>query len=1017
MPDRRLGRGARVLAAVAVAAVALTLPAIADNRGLDIFTSSVTREPGTPIGTGGDGSILLYSSFTQLPPSESPILPADLASSPYLAPNLDLFSWEPGLDAVSQFTATSNIENDTATGYLAYTGNDQPAVVSRTYRNGDLPDTQFVAVAFRSNADQSLPGPTATKGAVDPRILSLASSPPRYDLLGDSDGKGNPFVLPVPVSDLPITTVVDVLRTTEQTPMGSLSADAASGATRIALPSAAGLSVGNLLQVQNGVNKDFARVTSVAGGGETATANLSAKASIGATEITLSSVAGLSVGDFLRIRDSVAGGVETAIGNLSATAAVGAIEITLSSVVGLSTGDLLRLQDGVNQDFALVVSVSGSVVGLNSALFHAYASGAASKVTRVDGETAIGNLSADAAVGATQITLSSVAGLSVGDLMRLQDGANQDSARVVSLSASVVGLGTSLAHAYVAGLNSQVHRIDEVNQDFARVVSVSGLAVGLNSALVHAYIFGVNSKVTRVDGETAIGNLSANAAVGATQITLSSVGGLSVGSLVLLQDGANQDSARVASVTGPVVGLDAALVHAYASGVNSQVHRMDSLVGLNAALLHTYPSGAASVVTRISGETAIGNLSANAATGADQVTLSSVVGLSMGNLLRLQDGLNQDFARVVSLSGPVVGLDAALRHPYTSGPGSVVTRMATVTVTAQVSVNPSTGFGIVSAGENVAIRTYVVHTPAAAGAHTVFVWDSEKKSMINVLDPNFALGGGDVGSPSIAMRVKVSDNPDPLAGGKVETLDEVLVAFSGNLVTTVDDPDSNSEVYLWSRKAHFAAGGGGVINNGGVSQLTHTLTGNCWSPTVSEAGDVAFLSNSADLVPGANNDGGVELFVWSKGALTQVTKSGSAAVLVASPRWAAKGSRLVFTSNADGNNEIYTWNRHKVRQITRTSTGGCTSPSIDPGGQTIAFLCDGNLPGVTATLGKPEVVVMNSSGHGIRQVTHIQDAGHNGAPILTRGRSGPHQVTWVSDSDLDGRNSSNLERIYRVSIR
>jgi hypothetical protein len=281
-------------------------------------------------------------------------------------------------------------------------------------------------------------------------------------------------------------------------------------------------------------------------------------------------------------------------------------------------------------------------------------------------------------------------------------------------------------------------------------------------------------------------------------------------------------------------------------------------------------------------------------------------------------------------------------------------------------------------------------------------------------------------SPSVAFRTRVTHRGNSAVRSfrTIEMIDS-WVAFAGSANNDQDNWDGNDEIHLWTRSdALDSSGVTGFVNNGGLRQLTHTTSGDCWAPAVSINGDVAFLSD-ADIT-GENGDGSVELFLYKRrrGDVRQLTKI-SPARTIGPPSWGDNGRRIAFASNAnfgggnvDGNMEIFSWKAGKFRQVTSSTLGDSHSPSMDPFGRTIVFLTDAELTGVVYGLVPgEEIVATPSRGRTFRQITKVNDGGTNEAPTVTRSRGGKVQVTWISSSDLDGRNSNNTRRIYRADVR
>jgi hypothetical protein len=164
-----------VSAGLGLALVAGSATAIGEDVG--ILTHLSTLADGRVIGAGGDGSLVYFTSIFSISPDESLPSAEDLADKPFLFPNEDLFVWDRDADTVEHFTTTSNIENEEGTDLLVETFNDQPSVDSRSFRAfeplADDPKTvRVTAVAFRSNADQDVPGPTVAPDGVDSQVLA-----------------------------------------------------------------------------------------------------------------------------------------------------------------------------------------------------------------------------------------------------------------------------------------------------------------------------------------------------------------------------------------------------------------------------------------------------------------------------------------------------------------------------------------------------------------------------------------------------------------------------------------------------------------------------------------------------------------------------------------------------------------------------------------------------------------------------------------------------------------------------
>lgn len=318
---------------------------------------------------------------------------------------------------------------------------------------------------------------------------------------------------------------------------------------------------------------------------------------------------------------------------------------------------------------------------------------------------------------------------------------------------------------------------------------------------------------------------------------------------------------------------------------------------------------------------------------------------------------------------------------------------------------------------------------AALGAtgSTIYVWDSQRDSMDSVFEFILTPANIVLGQPSLALRSRMIF--EKIAGHQSEVptgleIKDVLVAFSGNANPANDnaEPDPNFEIFLWSRKRFLEEGqpGGQGLRNGGIVQVTHTVDGDCFAPAVNASGAVAFLS-TADIT-GENPDGNTELFLWKRGNFRQISNTTSGTI--GAPRWAAGGGLLVFEAaadlvrkNPDESSEIFAWDGRRLRQVTEGTTGGSFSPFADARGRVVAFVSDGDvLPGGLAPAsGAREVVLADRFGREVRQVTFSDDGFDSESPRIS-GSGGFVRLTWISSSNLDGRNSNNTRRIYRQLV-
>jgi WD40 repeat protein len=156
----------------------VALPAPADQDDFEVFVHFTDLAPGAGVGVGADGSLVFYGSRTAYLAVEDEITEDLLEESPFLAYNEELFQWDTGLNAVEQFTVTSNILNEDGDDYGRVTSKTSPVVASRTLRvfqtGEEDPVRELVyAVAFLSDAQQDLGGPSVSLDEVDDAVANL----------------------------------------------------------------------------------------------------------------------------------------------------------------------------------------------------------------------------------------------------------------------------------------------------------------------------------------------------------------------------------------------------------------------------------------------------------------------------------------------------------------------------------------------------------------------------------------------------------------------------------------------------------------------------------------------------------------------------------------------------------------------------------------------------------------------------------------------------------------------------
>jgi beta-glucosidase len=187
-----------------------------------------------------------------------------------------------------------------------------------------------------------------------------------------------------------ITSVANPLLTaTEVGGQTSLAAPAAAGDTILKVASVSGMAVGSPLVVDPAGSPESVTIAGIGTAASNAT-TLPAGASAGATNVNVASVSGMTVGHQIRI-DTGANlelGTIQAVGTAAATAttlaaaaAVGATNVKVTSVTGMTVGHRIRIDSGASLEVDTIVSVgtagaAGTGVTLATPLTLAHASGA-----------------------------------------------------------------------------------------------------------------------------------------------------------------------------------------------------------------------------------------------------------------------------------------------------------------------------------------------------------------------------------------------------------------------------------------------------------------------------------------------------------------------------------------------------------------------------------------------------------------------------------------------------------------
>jgi Tol biopolymer transport system component len=215
-----------------------------------------------------------------------------------------------------------------------------------------------------------------------------------------------------------------------------------------------------------------------------------------------------------------------------------------------------------------------------------------------------------------------------------------------------------------------------------------------------------------------------------------------------------------------------------------------------------------------------------------------------------------------------------------------------------------------------------------------------------------------------------------------------------------------------------------------ITQATTTTLCENFQPAISGAGNrIVFLAD-CEIIPGRNTDQNYEVFLYDIEArrFTQVTDT-TGRYRNNGPAINHDGARVVFSSsadllpgqNADGNVEIFLFDAaaDRLTQLTRTAPPAANNaPSIDGAGRAVVFLSTGDLVKGQNRDGSTEVFSLDLPGGKAAQLTRIDappPAEPRPLPIaaasITRDGSG---VIIESSAELvRGRNRERVPQIFR----
>lgn len=259
---------------------------------------------------------------------------------------------------------------------------------------------------------------------------------------------------------------------------------------------------------------------------------------------------------------------------------------------------------------------------------------------------------------------------------------------------------------------------------------------------------------------------------------------------------------------------------------------------------------------------------------------------------------------------------------------------------------------------------------------------------------------------------QVTDSPGETLLRGVTGPDSGVVESTGDLVTG-NNTDGSREVFRID------------LRTGALDQITDS-DGDSRFADAGVAGRVITIESRADLVPGHNADGSMEVFAHDRrtNRLVQVTSSAGDshfAAFVPHSTWIAVHSRedLVPGGNADGSQEVFLVDRrtHRVRQLT-ASSGDSTLLAIGDDSLRWAVIAStGDLrPDVPGGgTGSRDLYLQRIRGRATRAVRLT--SGDDGAWFAGFGLRRKRIAIDTTDDLVPGGNTDGSREVYLVTLR
>ena len=228
-----------------------------------------------------------------------------------------------------------------------------------------------------------------------------------------------------------------------------------------------------------------------------------------------------------------------------------------------------------------------------------------------------------------------------------------------------------------------------------------------------------------------------------------------------------------------------------------------------------------------------------------------------------------------------------------------------------------------------------------------------------------------------------------------------FIAFRSEFSINGGNPENNNEIYLYN------------VNTGVITQITTTMTGESYGPSISADGTYISFESEADisgLNPEMNRD--MFLFNTSFSSFTNLTNATSGdsfnGKISSDGQYVAFVSRSPLTPLFISGNQVYVVNTTTgaITQITNVDGNG-SFPSPNADGSIISFDFGGNLNGGNPE-GNKEVYVYDMSNGVITQITQ-QTTGDSDDPSINGNGS---LIAFESNANINGGNPNGEEEIY-----